>query len=231
MKTETINKWRFQLLLLVMLSLYAVVPFFERRLLTDLVSTAVTVFAVSSVSGKRRLLVVFSVLAISAISATWYAYWFPGYSIAVAVNLARPAVPGSGRGSHSCPCVQVSSHHAGNHCRSHLCLFADRSDVGSNVFAIVENVTPGSFADNSIETGAEVGPEPIRDQADRFTYFSFVTLTTLGYGDITPMTRPAKNLAALEAIFGQLIPGGVDCPTGWPTGAGGQRTRRLNPVI
>ncbi|MGA8242017.1 MAG: hypothetical protein WB818_15700, partial [Desulfobacterales bacterium] len=67
MKTEAINKWRFQLLLLVMLSLYAVVPFFERRLLTDLVSTAVLIFAVSSVSGKRRLLVVFSVLAISAI--------------------------------------------------------------------------------------------------------------------------------------------------------------------
>jgi hypothetical protein len=31
-----------------------------------------------------------------------------------------------------------------------------------------------------------------------------VTLTTLGYGDITPVTQPAKNLAALEAIFGQL---------------------------
>ena len=48
------------------------------------------------------------------------------------------------------------------------------------------------------------GPEPIRDQSDRFTYFSFVTLTTLGYGDMTPLTRPAKNLAVLEAIFGQL---------------------------
>jgi hypothetical protein len=44
----------------------------------------------------------------------------------------------------------------------------------------------------------------MRNRADRFTYFSFVTLTTLGYGDITPMTRAAKNLAALEAIFGQL---------------------------
>ena len=37
-----------------------------------------------------------------------------------------------------------------------------------------------------------------------FIYYSYVTLTTLGYGDITPMTRAAKNLAALEAIFGQL---------------------------
>jgi hypothetical protein len=74
----------------------------------------------------------------------------------------------------------------------------------AHVFSIVENVSPGSFADNSIEANAAAGPEPMRDQADRFTYFSFVTLTTLGYGDITPLSRSARNLTALEAIFGQL---------------------------
>ncbi|MFN8008402.1 MAG: potassium channel family protein [Terriglobia bacterium] len=31
-----------------------------------------------------------------------------------------------------------------------------------------------------------------------------MTLSTLGYGDITPLSRPARNLAALEAVFGQL---------------------------
>ncbi len=35
-------------------------------------------------------------------------------------------------------------------------------------------------------------------------YFSFVTLTTLGYGDITPVSDPAKSLAMLEAIVGQI---------------------------
>ena len=34
-------------------------------------------------------------------------------------------------------------------------------------------------------------------------YFSFITLTTLGYGDITPVSRMAKNLALLEAVWGQ----------------------------
>jgi hypothetical protein len=43
-----------------------------------------------------------------------------------------------------------------------------------------------------------------RLQVGRLSYFSFVTLSTLGYGDITPLTKPARNLAALEAIFGQL---------------------------
>ena len=34
-------------------------------------------------------------------------------------------------------------------------------------------------------------------------YFSFVTITTLGYGDIVPATDTARLLAAMEAFFGQ----------------------------
>jgi hypothetical protein len=39
-----------------------------------------------------------------------------------------------------------------------------------------------------------------------WVYFSFVTLTTLGYGDITPVASPARSLALLEALTGQLYP-------------------------
>jgi len=37
-------------------------------------------------------------------------------------------------------------------------------------------------------------------------YFSFVTLTTLGYGDILPVSPFARALATSEALFGQLYP-------------------------
>jgi voltage-gated potassium channel Kch len=37
-------------------------------------------------------------------------------------------------------------------------------------------------------------------------YFSFVTLTTLGYGDILPVSPIARSLATSEALFGQLYP-------------------------
>jgi hypothetical protein len=37
-----------------------------------------------------------------------------------------------------------------------------------------------------------------------FIYFSFVTLTTLGYGDMSPVAPAAKTLAWFEAVFGQL---------------------------
>jgi voltage-gated potassium channel len=35
-------------------------------------------------------------------------------------------------------------------------------------------------------------------------YFSLVTITTVGYGDITPVTRVARAFANLEAVVGQL---------------------------
>lgn len=37
-----------------------------------------------------------------------------------------------------------------------------------------------------------------------FTYFSYVTLSTLGYGDITPVTLPAQMLVWLEAVVAQI---------------------------
>ena len=41
---------------------------------------------------------------------------------------------------------------------------------------------------------------------DTLFYFSFTTLTTLGYGDITPVSNIARTLANLEAIAGLLYP-------------------------
>ena len=44
--------------------------------------------------------------------------------------------------------------------------------------------------------------QPIGDDA---SYFSFVTLTTLGYGDITPVSETARSLTVLEAVLGQVL--------------------------
>jgi len=42
--------------------------------------------------------------------------------------------------------------------------------------------------------------------AGNLIYFSFVTLTTIGYGDIVPLHPYARGLANLEAVIGQLYP-------------------------
>ena len=53
-----------------------------------------------------------------------------------------------------------------------------------------------------------VGPPGApRDRRDSsFVYFSFVTLTTVGYGDMTPVHPATRSLAIAEALIGQLYP-------------------------
>jgi hypothetical protein len=50
------------------------------------------------------------------------------------------------------------------------------------------------------------GPASATESHDHWFYFSFVTLTTVGYGDIAPVARSARSLATLEAFVGQLYP-------------------------
>jgi voltage-gated potassium channel Kch len=53
------------------------------------------------------------------------------------------------------------------------------------------------------------GLAPLRDNlavASNLIYFSFVTLTTVGYGDIIPVHPFARALTNIEAVIGQLYP-------------------------
>jgi len=71
----------------------------------------------------------------------------------------------------------------------------------SHLLCLVETIRPGSFA-----VSENVGAFP-RDDGRRhslLTYYSVVTLTTLGYGDVTPHSGPAQTLAWVEAMLGQF---------------------------
>jgi voltage-gated potassium channel len=67
------------------------------------------------------------------------------------------------------------------------------------LFCILEKQWPGSFYFHSkplFENTSSIMPDML--------YFSFVTLATLGYGDITPVAGPARALAVVETICGQI---------------------------
>lgn len=60
-----------------------------------------------------------------------------------------------------------------------------------------------------IEPNAFTGLAPLQDNlavAANLIYFSFVTITSVGYGDIVPLHPFARGLANVEAIIGQLYP-------------------------
>lgn len=62
------------------------------------------------------------------------------------------------------------------------------------VFNLIQEVHPGSFV--------EVGPTPIMASRDSLLYLSLATLTTLGYGDVVAVSRPARMIVVLEAATG-----------------------------
>lgn len=70
------------------------------------------------------------------------------------------------------------------------------------LFAIIETLHAGSFYAATDELTAKLA-DPIQRRS-ALTYFSFVTLTTAGYGDLTPATSFTRILAAMEAVLGQL---------------------------
>ena len=66
--------------------------------------------------------------------------------------------------------------------------------IWAHAYYFVELAYPGSFK----------GIEQVGEDTSDFAYFSFVTLTTAGFGDIVPATKQARGLVILEAVTGQL---------------------------
>lgn len=66
-------------------------------------------------------------------------------------------------------------------------------------YRLVDDASPGALSIGPIGPG-------LRHGAQNLAYFSFVTLTTVGYGDITPVHPAARILAIAEALIGQLYP-------------------------
>jgi hypothetical protein len=84
-----------------------------------------------------------------------------------------------------------------------LCVYLLLGVCWANVFAVIETASPGSFVDNG---GQDGGPRSWEDEGARtfrLLYFSYVTLSSVGYGDILPRTTLARMCAITEAMMGQ----------------------------
>ena len=83
-----------------------------------------------------------------------------------------------------------------------LCAYIFIGILFALVYAHMEYRQPGTFAIANQGTGAAASGES--SLLPVFTYYSFITLTTLGYGDIAPVAEHARTLAWLQALLGQL---------------------------
>ncbi|MEW6144496.1 MAG: ion channel [Thermodesulfobacteriota bacterium] len=76
-----------------------------------------------------------------------------------------------------------------------VCVYLLVGLTWATLYIFLEYVSPGSFIDTSGKIAID---------APRFLFFSYITLTTTGYGTLVPVTDPARSLALMEAIVGQL---------------------------
>ena len=83
-----------------------------------------------------------------------------------------------------------------------LCAYVMLALLWALVMASIEILRPGSFlaGGHSREFAPWSG-----EHLGTALYFSFVTLTTLGFGDVVPVSPATKMLVALEALVGQLF--------------------------
>ena len=77
-----------------------------------------------------------------------------------------------------------------------ICMYLMLGFAFGAIFYLINILDSNSFATNT-------GPVSRQDTPD-LMYFSFVTLATLGYGDITPRTNIARCLAEVEATAGMM---------------------------
>jgi len=83
-----------------------------------------------------------------------------------------------------------------------ICVYLMIGLIWMLAFSIVEHLQPGSFLVDGNPLAHPIDPGEFRNPD--LMYFSFVTLTTVGYGDILAKSTPARALAAAEAVFGSL---------------------------
>ncbi len=201
--TRQEDRPRFKPLLISLLALFLLYPVMVELGLERLFRVLfifVLVAAVFSLSGTRRHLVIALVLAVPTavgqtialanpikpvlLIATSLAFLFLTYVIVVVLSAVLQ--PGKVTGDKIAGAI---------------CGYLLLGLTWAMAYGIVAVLQPGAFNIPDDLLGV-VGGES--DAEYGFIYYSFVTITTLGYGEITPLVPFARTLAWMEALIGQL---------------------------
>ena len=71
------------------------------------------------------------------------------------------------------------------------------------LYTVIEIISPGSFGfDPLLEEAALIESN---DLFSILLYFSLITLTTVGYGDVTPVSAVARSVTSIQPIVGQIL--------------------------
>jgi hypothetical protein len=191
-------KERFLSLLIFIIAMLVLGPLVEEfvglKILIDILWSAIFVSAIYAVSQKKRHIVIGVLLALPMLGSIWTKYFFQNKALMVVGSLC-----GAAFFLFAIIQMLIFIYRQKEVTRDLIVgaavVYLFMALMWTFIFGVVETLHPGSF---NIPQGQDI-------EANRtFLYYSFVTLTTLGYGDITPATGLARSLCILEAVIGQL---------------------------
>ncbi|TNF56692.1 two pore domain potassium channel family protein [bacterium] len=200
-------KGRFLFLLISLLLLFFLYPFVERsssgfRIL-DIIFLVILLSGINAISESKRIFIIALILALTGFGSTVLNY----YLMSGPLRLLGVCIYGL---FFTLTAVVILSHVMKDRkvttdtILGSLCGYLLLGIVWTMLFALVELLEPGSFLSGGRPLVDMQGDLAKQHVFANFIYYSFVTLTTLGYGDITPASPPARALSSLEAVTGQL---------------------------
>jgi hypothetical protein len=168
--------------------------------------SAIFVVGVYAISGHRRVLITGMAIALSALVTTWWRQVSAQPSAALVIADYALDVVFYGY------VVLVIARAVLEETR----VTADTVYGGISIYLLlglawvvfysaIEHFAPGSFLLGDVPVAQLVGDGRPSSHPRELIYFSFVTLTTLGYGDIRPTTDAARIVCAAEAVVGPLF--------------------------
>ena len=169
-------------------------PYIRLRILLDILSSITIIIAMFAASRKKHHIALAVILALPMLLSLWAKYFLVSEGIVVLGKFFGIAFLGF-------VIVQVSKFIYRSEAVTKDVIFAAivvyllMAVMWELIYLLLELLQPGAFniPDRLVEGHTQV-----------FLYFSLVTITTLGYGDITPITEMATALSTLESLVGQI---------------------------
>ncbi len=199
------NEFRFITLLFCLFGALLIPPFFEGQHFFNLIwkgiFTCSLLTALYALGGKRKLLLPGAILLVPTVATMWIDAVSKGSHLAYYLDnittIAFLGFVGFHLGAYVLNARKVSV----NVIYASLCIYLLMGFIWAAIYANIHLYFGGAF---NFATHEHLNIASADTVMGYFVYFSFVTLSTLGYGDISPINHVAQSWAVVEAMIGQF---------------------------